>query len=63
MPDSDDKMKNNAHTFNNATSYRHVVLLDDVVTTGSTVSEVARIMKQQLSEWMCGVLRGQRLIE
>jgi ComF family protein len=35
--------------------YKHVVLIDDVVTTGSTVNELARVLKkagvQTISVW------------
>lgn len=34
-----------AFSFENSKGYRHVLLLDDVVTTGSTVNEIAGLMK------------------
>lgn len=37
----------NAFSFYNQFEYRHVVLLDDVITTGSTVAELARTIKHQ----------------
>ena len=36
----------NAFTMDNRADYRHVALVDDVVTTGETVSEIARLLKQ-----------------
>lgn len=36
-----------AFRFDNRPQYRHVVLLDDVITTASTVSELARVLKAQ----------------
>ncbi|HED34207.1 MAG TPA: ComF family protein [Gammaproteobacteria bacterium] len=35
-----------AFTFENKNSYQHVVIFDDVVTTGSTVSELSKTIKQ-----------------
>ncbi len=35
-----------AFLFNNQEQYRHVAIFDDVITTGSTVSELARIIKK-----------------
>jgi len=37
----------NAFTFSNKKHYRHVVIFDDVVTTGSSVSELSRILKRE----------------
>ena len=37
----------NAFTFCNKKNYRHVVLFDDVVTTGSSVSELSRTLKRE----------------
>jgi ComF family protein len=36
-----------AFHFENTAEYGHVIVLDDVVTTGSTVSEITRVMKRQ----------------
>ncbi len=45
----------NAFNYSNRSDYQHIVLLDDVITTGSTVSELARIIKregvQQVDVW------------
>ncbi len=35
----------NAFTFNNKQNYQHVVIFDDVVTTGSSVSELSKTLK------------------
>ena len=40
----------NAFTMNNQAGYRHVALIDDVVTTGETVSEISRLLKQHRVE-------------
>ncbi|MCP5419290.1 MAG: ComF family protein [Gammaproteobacteria bacterium] len=41
-----------------ALSLRHVAVLDDVMTTGSTVTEVARVLRtagvEEISIWACG---------
>jgi ComF family protein len=40
-----------------STSYQHVTLVDDLLTTGSTVNELARLLKQQgvrqVDVWCC----------
>ena len=36
----------NAFTMNNKAGYAHVALVDDVVTTGETVSEISRLLKK-----------------
>ena len=43
------RRKNIKHVFefNNEKNYRHVVLFDDVITTGSTVAELTRTIKRQ----------------
>lgn len=33
--------------FNNTKNYKHVVIFDDVVTTGSTVTELSRVLKRE----------------
>jgi predicted amidophosphoribosyltransferase len=37
---------------------RHIALLDDVMTTGSTVNELAKVLKQsgvnRVDIWVCG---------
>ena len=36
----------NAFTMDNSAGYQHIALVDDVVTTGETVSEIARLLKK-----------------
>ena len=36
----------NAFTFNNKKNYQHAVIFDDVITTGSSVSELTKTLKQ-----------------
>ena len=36
----------NAFRVSGKTSYRHILVIDDVVTTGATVSELARVLKK-----------------
>ncbi len=36
----------NAFTFNNANGYQHVLLFDDVVTTGSSITELTKTIKR-----------------
>jgi len=36
----------NAFAFNNKRSYQHVAIFDDVVTTGSSVSELSKVLKR-----------------
>ena len=41
----------NAFTMDNRTGYKHIALIDDVVTTGETVGEISRLLKR------CGIRR------
>lgn len=51
------KNMENAFKINGSLSYQHVALLDDVMTTGSTANEAARILKangvERVDLWCC----------
>lgn len=52
------RRKNLRHSFTvRANNYQHIILIDDLLTTGSTANEVARILKQQgvkrVDLWCC----------
>lgn len=44
-----------AYRVNNVAAYKHVLIVDDVVTTGSTVNELAKVLKRSGVEYI-GVL-------
>lgn len=56
--DGDERQKNLHHAFHAPTlPYKHVVLIDDLMTTGNTANELARVLKQsgvlQVDVWCC----------
>ena len=55
---AEQRRKNLTHAFNsNPLPYEHVTLIDDLVTTGSTINELAKILKKngvsRVDAWCC----------
>jgi ComF family protein len=59
-----DRLKNTQHAFSLVAplNARHVAIVDDVVTTGSTVNEIAKLLRAAGAEWIevWAVARAQR---
>lgn len=55
---AEERRKNLRHSFTaNASSYNYVLLVDDLITTGSTANEMAKVLKKQgvkrVDVWCC----------
>jgi ComF family protein len=52
--DRNDRLKNTQHAFalTAPLTARHVAIIDDVVTTGSTVNEISKVLRTAGAEWI-----------
>jgi ComF family protein len=52
--DRNDRLTNTQHAFSLAAPFkaRHIAIIDDVVTTGSTVNELSKVLRAAGAEWI-----------